>query len=50
MRVFRGLDQVSGISGSKVMPKVMPKVFQICQEYPRELMWISLINILRFLP
>jgi len=28
---FGALDQVSSVSGSKVMPKI----FQICQEFPR---------------
>jgi len=29
--VFRAIDEVSSVSGSKVMPKI----FQICQEFPR---------------
>jgi len=31
IRIFRALDQVSSVSGSKVMPKI----FQICQEFPK---------------
>ena len=31
IRVFRALDKVSGVFGSKVIPKL----FQICQEFPR---------------
>jgi len=31
IRVFRALDQVSNVSCSNVMPKI----YQICQEFPR---------------
>jgi len=44
--VFRALAQVSSIFGSKVMLKIFKKL----QEAPRGLTWISLINILPFLP
>ena len=49
IRVFRALDWVSSVCGSKVMPKI----FQIWQETPRGLAGISgisPINILSFLP
>jgi len=42
--VFRAFDQVSGVSGSKVMPKI----FQIRQESPSGLAGISPIHILPF--
>jgi len=34
---FRALDQVSSVSGSKVMPKI----FQICQEFRKDVQGIS---------
>jgi len=39
---FRALDQVSSVSGSKVMPKI----FQICQEFRKDVQGISHIDIL----
>jgi len=39
IRVFRALDQVSSVSGWKVMPKI----FQICQELPRAFRGFSIL-------
>ena len=44
--LFRAFDQVSSVSSTNVLPKI----FQICQEFPKDVQGISHINILPFCP
>jgi len=44
IRVFRALDQVSSVSALKVMPKI----FQICQEFPRSLRGFPILIFYHF--